>query len=143
MARRTINRMEKRVEYEAYERRQTDDGEDDDDDDDDDDEEEAAEPTDEAAAEEAGDEEDEAPKPKKAKKPPQEPKKPRSRSRAAKVVRVKMVWGVFNNANVRVASYDYPRRGEAEEHAARLSADKKTTHFVQPIKEPIDEKKEA
>ena len=33
-------------------------------------------------------------------------------------------------------------RHEAEEHAARLTTDKKSTHFVQPVKEPIEEKKE-
>jgi hypothetical protein len=32
---------------------------------------------------------------------------------------------------------------EADEHAARLTTDKKSTHFVQPVKEPMEEKKEA
>ena len=31
---------------------------------------------------------------------------------------------------------------EAEAHAAKLIAEKKTTHFVQPVKVPIEEKKE-
>ena len=55
---------------------------------------------------------------------------------------MKVVWGVFSNSNQRVAVYDYPKRKEADEHAARLSADKKSTHFVQPVKEAIEEKKE-
>ena len=81
-------------------------------------------------------------KPKKPAKEPKAPKKPKARSRTAKVSRMKLVWGVFNNSNVRVAAYDYPKKHEAEEHAARLTTDKKSTHFVQPVKEPIEEKKE-
>jgi hypothetical protein len=49
---------------------------------------------------------------------------------------------VFNNSNQRVATYDYPKKKEADEHAARLTADKKLTFFVQPVKEPIEEKKD-
>lgn len=145
MARRTINRMEKRAEYEAYERRQTEDTDETEDEEEDEEEEEegdaeeSPEVGDELGEEDA--EEEEAPKPKK-KKVVKEPKKPKTRSRSQKVVRMKMVWGVFNNSNVRVAVYEYPRRTEAEEHAAKLTADKKSTHFVQPIKEPIEEKKE-
>jgi hypothetical protein len=44
-----------------------------------------------------------------------------------------------NNANQRVAIFDYPRRHEADALAAQLRADKKITHFVQPVKEPIGE----
>lgn len=134
------NRMEKRAEHEAYERRQTEDDEDRDDDEEEEDEgeEEAAADEEPADEEEPGEEE---PAPKK-KKPAKEPKKPRSRSRTAKVTRMKLVWGVFSNSNVRVATYEYRQKPEAEEHAARLTADKKSTHFVQPVKEPIEEKKE-
>ena len=56
---------------------------------------------------------------------------------------MKVVWGVFNNSNQRVAAYEYPKRAEADAHAAKLTADKKSTHFVQPVKEPIEEKKDA
>jgi hypothetical protein len=55
---------------------------------------------------------------------------------------MRVVWRVFNNSNQVVATYEYPRRKEADEHAARLTADKKNTHFVQPYKEAIEEKKE-
>ena len=68
--------------------------------------------------------------------------KPKSRSRAAKVTRLRLVWGVFNNSHQCVATDEYPKRGDAEAHAAKLTADKKNTHFVQPVKEPIEEKKE-
>src|SRR5205823_13080054 len=94
-----------------------------------------------------GDEDEEAPKKKKKKAKPVKVAKPvkpaKSRSRAAKVVRMKAIWGVFNNSNQRVAVYEYPKRKEADDHAAKLTADKKHTHFVQPVKEPLEEKKEA
>jgi hypothetical protein len=135
------NRLEKRAEHEAYERRQGEDEErqDEEEADDEADEEEAA-ADEEAGDEDEGVEEEEAPK-KKA-KPAKEPKKAKPRSRTAKSARMKVVWGVFNNSNVRVATYEYKQKQEAEEHAARLTTDKKSTHFVQPVKEAIEEKKE-
>jgi hypothetical protein len=137
-----MNRLEKRAEYDAYERRQEEEERDDEDEDEDEDEEEAE--ADEEIADEAEEpEEEEAPKKPAKKKEPKEPKpKPKSRSRTAKVVRMRMVWGVFNNSNTRVATFDYPKKHEAEEHAAKLTAEKKSTHFVQPVKEPMEEKKE-
>lgn len=111
------------------------------DEDDDDEEEEEAAPDGEAAEEGEEGEDGEEPAPKK-KKPKAKPKPKPKRTRVAKVVRMRVLWGVFNNSHQQVASYDYPKKDEAEAHAARLIADKKTTHFVQPIKEPIEEKKE-
>jgi hypothetical protein len=139
---RTQNRLEKRAEHEAYERRQAEEEEDreDDEDEDEDEDEEEGSADEEAGDEEHGDEE-EAPPPKK-KKPAKEPKKAKPRSRAAKVTRMKLVWGVFNNSNVRVATYEYRQKQDAEEHAARLTGEKKSTHFVQPVKEAMEEKKE-
>ena len=141
------NRREKRAEHEAYERRQAEDEEEREDEDEDEDEDEGEGDEEEAAGgeeagdEEAGDEDEPAPPPKK-KKPAKEPKKAKPRSRTAKVSRMKLVWGVFNNSNVRVATYEYRQKQEAEEHATRLTGEKKSTHFVQPVKEPIEEKKE-
>lgn len=142
MARRIVNRMEKRVEYEAYERRQDEDeveGEEA--------EEEAEEGDDEEGEEKAtaepAEEVEEAVAPKKRKPAKKKEPKPRTRTRAPKAPpRMKVVWGVFNNSNQRVATFDYPKRKEAEDHAAKLKADKHQTFFVQPIKEPIEEKKE-
>src|SRR5262249_45466572 len=96
----------------------------------------------EAEEEAAGDEEEaeeEAPAPKKKAK---KPAKPRTRTRTPKITRMKVVWGVFNNTNQRVATFDYPKRKEADDVAAKLTGDKKSTHFVQPIKEPMEEKKD-
>jgi cobalamin biosynthesis protein CobT len=125
------NRKELRAAYDAAERRPGDDDKeltDEDEEDEDEDESEASE-------EEGGDEAEAEAEPKKRKAPA------KSRARAVKVTRMRVVWGVFDNAHKCIATYEYPRRGDAAEHAARLTADKKNTHYVQPVKEPIEEKK--
>ncbi len=141
MARRILNRKDLRADYEAAERRKQED-----EDEVEDEEEETDESEDEVEAEdEGGDEEDEEEEeaPKKKKKAPAKEAKPK-RSRTAKQVRMKVVWGVFNNSNQCVAKFDYPKRREAEEHANKLAAAKTPPQpfFVQPIKEPMEEKKE-
>jgi cobalamin biosynthesis protein CobT len=149
MARRTRNRMELRDQYDAAERRkeeeETDEEEDEDDGDDEeaeaDDEEEVAGEDDEGEDDEGEDDDEEAPK-KKKKKAKVKVAKPKTRTRAAKVVRMRVVWGVFNNSHQCVATYDYPKRADADQHAARLTTDKRSTHFVQPVKEPMEDKKE-
>jgi cobalamin biosynthesis protein CobT len=155
MARRkgTLNRMELRDQADAAERQQDDTAEDEEEGDEDEDEEEGDEAEEEAEDEAEDDDEAEdldedgepRPKKKKAKKKPAKVEKPRatrSRARSAKVVRQRIVWGVFNNSNQRVAVFDYPKKAEAEAQAVKLSTDKKSTFFVQPVKEPIEEKKE-
>ena len=42
------------------------------------------------------------------------------KSRAGKIVRMRVVWGVFDNANKRIEVYDYNKKHEAEEHMAKL-----------------------
>jgi len=157
MARRILNRKDLRADFDAAERRKTDEDDDQEEDEEaEDGDEEEAEGEDEAGEEDeaeegAGDGEDEEETPKKKKpakaakpaKPPKPVKAKTTRTRTPKVVRMKVVWGVFNNSNQRVAVYDYPKRKEADDHAAKLTADKKSTHFVQPVKEPLEEKKEA
>ncbi len=147
MGRRVLNRKELRADYEAAERQKTDEDEVEDSEeeaeDESDEDEEAEGETDEEASGDEGDEDDEeAPRKRKpaAKAPAKARAKPRTRT--AKVTRMKVVWGVFNNSNAKVATFDYPKRREADELAAKLTADKKNTHFVQPIKEPFEEKKE-
>jgi cobalamin biosynthesis protein CobT len=143
MARRILNRKDLRADYEAAERRKR---EDDEDELEDEEGEETDEAEDEIEAEEEGEEEEEEPEeeaPKKKKKASVKEAKPK-RSRTAKQVRMKVVWGVFNNSNQCVAKFDYPRRKEADDHAAKLAAAKTPPQpfFVQPVKEPIEEKKE-
>ncbi len=150
MARKHIQSIrDKRAEHEAYERRQAEETEEERDEDEEEDEEEGDDEEASGDEEPAGDDEDhggdddeEAPKKKKKAKPAKEPKKAKPRSRTAKVARMKLVWKVFNNSNQPVATYEYRQKREAEEHAARLTTDKKSTHFVQPVKEAMEEKKE-
>ena len=156
MGRRVLNRKEMRNDFDAAERtapkeeEETEDEEEGDDDEEEEEGDEEAEPSDEDEAadddDESGDDDDEdAPKKKKKKKAKPKPvakAKPKSRARVPKVVRMRVVWGVFSNSHQMVASYDYSKKAEAEAHVARLIADKRTTHFLQPGKEPIEEKKE-
>jgi hypothetical protein len=151
MARRTRNRMELRDQFDAAERRKDEDEteveeeeEEGDDEEEEGEEEEAGDEVDAEADEEAeGDEDDEeAPKKKKKAKVKVKVVKPKARTRVAKVIRMRVVWGVFNNSHQCVATYEYPKRDEADHHAARLTTDKRSTHFVQPVKEAIEEKKE-
>jgi hypothetical protein len=145
MARRILNRKDLRADFEAAEQRgkREDEEQDETEDEEAEGDEDEAEGDDEAAAaedEDEGEGDEEAP-PKKKKAPAKPKAKPRTRT--PKVTRMKVVWGVFNNSNQRVATFDYPKRKEADDHAAKLTADKKNTHFVQPVKEPMEEKKEA
>ena len=159
MGRRTLNRREMRNDFDAAERRKEDPDkevpadaadadEEDDDEEDEDEEEESADGDEEAADDEDGessdDDDEDGPKKKKKAKPKPKPKAPAKpkRTRAAKVVRMRVVWGVFSNNHQMVATYEYPKRAEAEAHAAKLMADKKQTHFIQPVKEAIEEKKD-
>jgi hypothetical protein len=66
------------------------------------------------------------------------PKKPRSRSKAASEVRMKLFWGVFNQSLKRVALYEFNQRKQAEKKADELSKSAKTPHFVQRVKEAVD-----
>lgn len=141
---RTQNYRELRADFdEEEERRDDEEGEegDDEDEDDDEEEEEGAPAAAEGEAGEEGEEGDEEEAPKK-KKPKAKPKAKPKRTRVAKVTRMRQVWGVFNNSNQMVAEFEYPQKDEAEADAARRMADKKSTHFVQPVKVAIEEKKE-
>jgi hypothetical protein len=139
MARRTLNHKALRADFEAAERRKKEAlGEGEEKTDEQEDEEEDGAEAAEGAEGESGEEAEEAPKKKKKAVKAVKPK----RTRTPKVVRQRVVWGVFNNSNARVQTFAYPQRKEADEYAAKMSADKNTTFFVQPIKEPIEEKKE-
>ncbi|MEM6331198.1 MAG: hypothetical protein AAF790_13240 [Planctomycetota bacterium] len=87
-----------------------------------------------AEAEAAEAAEKEAPKKKVKKKAVR-----KSRAKAAAEVRLKAFWGVFNQSLKRVALYDYTQKKEAEKKAKELTDKGKSPHFVQPVKEVIDE----
>lgn len=126
MARKIVNRLELRRESDAAERLE---------DEELDTEEEGEE------EEEEGDEDGEG-KPKKKAKPKakakKEPAKRKSRA-AAKEVRLKAYWGVFNQSMKRVALFEHSERKQAEKKAEELSASQKSPHWVQSVKEAISE----
>ncbi|MCH2118268.1 MAG: hypothetical protein MK161_11290 [Pirellulales bacterium] len=66
------------------------------------------------------------------------PTKRKSRAKAAKEVRLKAYWGVFNQSLKRVALFEFNERKKAQKKAEDLSAGK-SPHFVQPVKEAIEE----
>jgi hypothetical protein len=135
--------MEARADFEAAERIKGTEDEDTDEEaeEEEDEDEEAGEESEDGAEEVEVDEDEEAPVVKKKKKAaPKEPKP--KRTRTPKHVRQKVVWVVYDNSSKRIATYEYPKKQEADEHAARLKEEKKMTYYVQPVKEPIEEKKE-
>ena len=65
--------------------------------------------------------------------------KRKSRAKEPADVRMKVFWGVFNQSLKRVATYEFNQKKEAEKKAEALSASGKSPHFVQKIKEVIEE----
>ena len=67
------------------------------------------------------------------------PAKRKSRAKVAKEVRLKAFWGVFNQSLRRISLFEYSQRQEADKKAAELTESQKTPHFVQLVKEVIEE----
>lgn len=67
------------------------------------------------------------------------PVKRKSRAKAAKKVRLKAFWGVFNQSLRRIAVFEYNQKADAAKKAGELSESQKTPHFVQLVKEVIEE----
>ncbi len=65
--------------------------------------------------------------------------KRKSRAAAAADMRMRIYWGVFNQTMKRVALYDFTQKKEAQKKAATLGASGKSPHFVQKVKEAIEE----
>jgi hypothetical protein len=74
---------------------------------------------------------------KKATKRKATPRK--TRAKVATVARVKLFWGVFNQSMKPVAVFEYDQKDAAEKKAESLSQSGKSPHFVQKIKQVIDE----
>jgi hypothetical protein len=68
-----------------------------------------------------------------------EPAKRKSRAKGAKEIRLKAYWGVFNQSLKRIALYEYSEKKEADKRAKELTASGKSPHFVQPVKEAVQE----
>ena len=62
-----------------------------------------------------------------------------SRTKAPTDVRKKVFWGVFNQSLKRVAMFEFDQKKEAEKKAEALSQSGKSPHFVQKVKETIEE----
>ena len=67
------------------------------------------------------------------------PAKRKSRAKVAKEVRLKAFWGVFNQSLRRISLFEYSQRTEANKKAADLTESQKSPHFVQLVKEVIEE----
>ena len=67
------------------------------------------------------------------------PTKRKSRVKSAKEVRLKAYWGVFNQSLKSVALFEFNERKKAQKKAEDLSASGRSPHFVQPVKEAIEE----
>jgi hypothetical protein len=52
---------------------------------------------------------------------------------------MKLFWGVYNQSMKLVAKYDFTHKKAADQKASELSAAGKNQHFVQKIKETIQE----
>ena len=52
---------------------------------------------------------------------------------------MKAFWGVFNHSLRRVALFEYSQREAAEKKAKELTVPDKDLHFVQLVKEVIEE----
>jgi hypothetical protein len=70
-------------------------------------------------------------------------RKPRSESterrpKPAPQARMRVVWAVCDIGGRTVATFDYPRKADAEALAVELKAKGKGNHFVRSLKEPMD-----
>ena len=78
----------------------------------------------------------EGPKKKKAKK---KAAKRKSRAKKAVDIRMKLYWGVFSQSLKRVALYEFSQKKQAEQKALDMNKTGKSPHFVQKVKEAIEE----
>ncbi len=77
--------------------------------------------------------------PEKKKKEKATPVKRKSRAKTVKEVRLKAFWGVFNQSLRRVAVFEFDKRADADIKAEALGKSQKTPHFVQLVKEVIEQ----
>jgi hypothetical protein len=76
---------------------------------------------------------------KPAKKAAKKPTARKSRAKAAKEVRLKAFWDVLNQSMKRAARFEYSEKKHAYKKAEELTATGKSPHFVQLVKEVIEE----
>ena len=61
------------------------------------------------------------------------------RTRAAKEVRRKAVWIVYDNASKKIDTFPFNQKAEAEALLAKKIEEKKGTFYINLVKEPIEE----
>ncbi|MCA9198030.1 MAG: hypothetical protein R3C28_08165 [Pirellulaceae bacterium] len=61
------------------------------------------------------------------------------KSKSVADIRMKLFWGVFNQSLKRVALFEFDQKDEAEQKAEDLSKGGKSPHFVQKVKEAVEE----
>lgn len=76
---------------------------------------------------------------KKAKAAPKRKKATKRKTAKSKEVRLKLFWGVFTQSLRRVAIFNYEEKAAAEKKAEELSESQGSPHFVQKVKEVIEE----
>jgi hypothetical protein len=133
-------RLDKRREAEAVEAKEAQEGQEEE-------VEEEAEEEADAEPDAEGDSDDgdgESPKKKKpakkkaAKKAPAAKKPATKRSRAAKEVRRRAVWVVYDNASKEIETFPFNQKAEAEALLAKKIEEKKGTFYLNLVKEPIE-----
>jgi hypothetical protein len=77
-------------------------------------------------------------KAKKKKKAPAKKRATKKKAAAASGGRMKVVWAVCDQTGNLVKTYDYPKRGDADKEAARLTESKGKPHFVRAEKVPME-----
>ena len=82
--------------------------------------------------------EKESPADKTKKGPAKKTAKKRAR-KTTKVIRLKAYWGVFNQSLRRIALFEFNEKKQADKKAQELSKSGKSPHFVQPVKEVIED----
>jgi hypothetical protein len=75
----------------------------------------------------------------KKKKPAKKKAATRKTKAKDKQVRLKAFWGVFDHTLKRVAMFEYSERRQADRKAKELTDKKKRPHFVQQVKEPVED----
>jgi hypothetical protein len=61
-----------------------------------------------------------------------------SKRRRQAPLRTQVVWGVYDNSGQLIATVAYSDEAEARQLALQLSKDKRSTHYVQPVKQRVE-----
>jgi hypothetical protein len=102
----------------------------------------ASDQAEQQAADAAAEGGDKAPA-KKGKAKADGPAKPRKPRKKKEPPRLCARWAVFDAGMKQIAVFDYNQKAEADQKVAELKAKKNAAYFIQIVKEPMPEPKEA